>query len=622
MPLQKLQFRPGVLRDVTGYTNEGGWRDSNLVRFRLGFPESVGGWEKYAPNYSFLGICRSMLNWVSLDSSNYLAFGTQLKYYVEEGGFNYDITPIRSTVVLSGPFAATNGSPIITVTDAAHGCVTGDFVTFSGAVTLGGNITATVLNKEYSVTVTNVNTYTITAAVNANASDVGNGGASVTAAYQINIGLDNQVIGNGWGAGTWGRGTWGSAATISITTSLRLWSQDNYGEDLIFAIRNGDIYYWDTSTANIVSLVSAQRGVALSSLSTDPETPTIASQVIVSDRDRHVIAFGANMGGVTAQDPLSIRFSSQEDPFTWTSLPTNTAGELRIGSGTAIVRAVETKREILVFTDVAAYSMQFIGPPDTFGIQQVASGVTVNGYNSLVAVDDTVYWMGINTFYVYAGQTQELVCPLLNYVFNDFNKGESDKVVAGVNSEFNEVTWFYPSAASSENDLYVTYNYVDRVWSHGALPRTGWLDRGTRNFPTAASTDNFLYFHELGTDDGSTNPPSAINAYIESAPIDIGDGDKFSFVRRIIPDVSFYNGTNSPTVDFIMKTQDYPGSNYQAGSNAPVVRTSTVPVDQYTNVLDVRLRGRSIILRVESNRVGTRWGLGSPRIETQVDGRR
>jgi hypothetical protein len=465
-------------------------------------------------------------------------------------------------------------------------------------------------------------TYTITASVNANASDVGNGGATVTAAYQINVGLDDQVVGNGWGAGVWSRGTWGSAATISVTTSLRLWSQDNYGEDLIFAIRNGDIYYWDASTANIVSLVSAQRGVALSSLSTDPETPTIASQVIVSDRDRHVIAFGANMGGATAQDPLSIRFSSQEDPFTWTALPTNTAGELRIGSGTHIMRAVETKREILVFTDVAVYSMQFIGPPDTFGIQQVASGVTVNGYNSLIAVDDTVYWMGINTFYVYSGQTQELVCPLLNYVFNNFNKGESDKVFAGLNSEFNEVTWFYPSADSTENDLYVTYNYVERVWSHGNLARTGWLDRGTRNYPTAASPDNYLYYHEVGTDDGSTNPPSAINSYIESAPIDIGDGDKFSFVRRIIPDVSFYNGTNSPTVNFIMKTQDYPGSNYQAGSNAPVVRTSTAPVDQYTNVLDVRLRGRSIILRVESNKVGTRWGLGSPRIETQVDGRR
>jgi hypothetical protein len=343
---------------------------------------------------------------------------------------------------------------------------------------------------------------------------------------------------------------------------------------------------------------------------------------MVSDRDRHVIAFGANMGGSTAQDPLSIRFASQEDPFTWTPSATNTAGELRLGSGTHIVKAIETKREIVVFTDVAAYSMQFLGPPDTFGIQQVAAGTTIMGYNSAISVDDTIFWMGINTFYVYSGQTQELVCPLLNYVFNNLNKDESDKVFAACNSEFNEVTWFYPSASSTENDLYVTYNYVDRVWTYGALARTGWLDRGTRNYPTAASPDNYLYLHEKGTDDGSTTPPSPINAYIESSPIDIGDGDKFSFVRRIIPDVSFYNATNSPTVDFTLKTQNYPGSNYQSGSNSSVIRTATVPVDQYTQVLDVRLRGRSVILRVESNKVGTRWGLGSPRIETQVDGRR
>ena len=616
MSLQRLQFRPGVIRDVTGYTNEGGWRVSNLVRFRLGFPESVGGWEKYSSNNPFLGTCRSMLNWVALSGANYLAFGTNLKYYVEEGGFNYDITPIRSTVVLSNPFAATNGSPVITVTDASHGCVTGDYVTFSGAVSLGGNITAAVLNKQYSVTVIDTNSFTITASVNANASDTGNGGASVTAAYQINTGLDTQVGGTGWGAGTWGRGTWGSAATLSATNTLRLWSQDNYGEDLIFNIRNGNIFYWDATTGTGV------RGVTLASLSTDPETPTLASQVLVSDRDRHVIAFGANMGGSTAQDPLSIRFASQEDPFTWTAAPTNTAGELRLGSGTRIVKAIETKREIIVFTDVAAYSMQFLGPPDTFGIQQVAAGTTIMGYNSAISVDDTIFWMGINTFYVYAGQTQELVCPLLDYVFNNFNKSESDKVFAASNSEFSEVTWFYPSATSLENDLYVTYNYVDRVWTYGSLARTGWLDRGTRDYPTAASPDNYLYLHEKGADDGSTTPPSPINAYIESSPIDIGDGDKFSFVRRVIPDVSFYNATNSPTVNFTLKTQNYPGSNYQSGSDSSVVRTATVPVDQYTQVLDVRLRGRSVILRVESNKVGTRWGLGSPRIETQVDGRR
>ena len=616
MPLQKLQFRPGILRDVTGYTNEGGWRDSNLVRFRLGFPQSVGGWESYSQDYAFIGICRSMLNWITLGSENLLAFGTEKKYYVERGGVYNDITPIRETIVLNNPFTATDGSDVISVFSLAHGCFDGDFVTFSGAVTLGGNITADVLNKEFEITLVDNNNYTITVEAIADASDTGNGGASVTAAYQINTGLSTQVGGVGWGAGTWGRGTWGSGTTISVGNSLRLWSQDNYGEDLIFNVRNGDLYYWYASGG------LATRGVELASLSTDPETPTIANQVIVSDRDRHVIAFGANFGGGTPQDPLSIRYSSQEDPFTWTALPTNTAGELRLGSGTAIIRAVETKREIVVFTDLALYSLQFIGPPTTFGTQQIAAGITLNGYNSIVAVDDAVFWMGKNTFYVYSGQTQVLVCPLLNYVFNNFNKSESDKVFAGLNTEFNEVTWFYPSAASTENDLYVTYNYVDRVWTYGALARTGWMDRGVREYPIAASPDNHLYYHEIGTDDGSTNPPSALNTYIESAPIDIGDGDKFSFVRRVIPDVSFFDATNSPTVDFVLKTQNYPGSNYQDGSDSSVIRTATIPVDQYTRVLDVRLRGRSVILRVESNKVGTRWSLGSPRLETQVDGGR
>lgn len=615
MPLQKLQFRPGVIRDVTGYTNEGGWRDGNLVRFRLGFPQTVGGWQKYSTD-AFLGIARSMLNWITLNSSNLLAFGTNKKYYIEESGIYNDITPIRSTVVLSNPFDATTGSAVVLVADLAHGCVNGDFVTFSGAVSLGGNITAAVLNREFEVvTVVDTNSYTINVGVNATASDSGGGGTSVTAQYQINTGLTTQVGGNGWNAGTWGTVGWGLGTDVTVGNSLRLWSQDNYGEDLIFNVRNGGIYYW-YGGGNITT-----RGVTLASLSTDPQTPTIANQVLISDRDRHVIAFGANFGS-GPQDPLSIRFSSQEDPFTWTSTATNTAGELRLGSGTAIVRAVETKREILVFTDVAAYSMQFLGPPSTFGIQQVAAGITVNGYNSFIAVDETVYWMGQNGFYVYTGQTQVLVCPLQSYLFDNFNKTESDKVFAALNTEFNEVTWFYPSAASSENDLYITYNYVDRVWSYGALARTGWLDRGVRQYPTGASPDSYLYSHELGTDDGSTTPASALNTFIESAPIDIGEGDQFSFVRRIIPDVSFYNATNDPTVDLVLKTQNYPGSNYEDGSDSSVTRTATVPVDQYTRVLDVRLRGRSVIFRIESNKVGTRWSLGSPRLETQADGRR
>lgn len=613
MPLQKLQFRPGVIRDVTGYTNEGGWRDSNLVRFRLGFPESIGGWTKYNADSTFLGTCRALFNWVALDGSYYLAVGTNIKYYIELGGTFFDITPIRKTSVLNGPFTATTGSPTITVAAADHGGGTGDYVTFSGATSLGGNMTATVLNQEYVITVVDANTFTITASVNATSADTGHGGTTVTAAYQISVGVDTQINGTGWGVGPWGETGWGLATTY---TSLRIWTQDNYGEDLLYTIRNGNIYYWDATTGVSV------RGVALSSLSTDPTTPTIALQTLVSERDRHVICFGSNAGTGTVQDPLSIRFSSQEDPFTWSPTATNTAGELRLGSGTKIVRALETKREIVIFTDSAIHSMQYLGPPYTFGVQQLATGITIAGFNSAVAVDDSVFWMGNSNFYVYAGRTDPLTCPVQHYVFDDFNSSQSDKVFAYLNSQYSEVTWLYPSGDSEDCDRYVTYNYVDKAWTFGNMSRTAWLDKGVSNLPIAAAKDQYLYFQEVGTDDGSTNPPSALTPYIESSPIDIGEGEKFSFVRRIIPDINFYASTNNPTATMVLKTQNYPGSTYRAGSSSEVVRTTTVPVDQYTTVSDIRLRGRSLVFRLESAKVGTGWGLGSPRIEVRPDGTR
>lgn len=615
MPFQKLQFRPGIVRDVTAYTNEGGYYDCNLVRFRLGFPETMGGWQQIS-NYSFLGSVRSLLNWITLDGSNLLALGTNLKYYIQEGGQFFDITPIRKTVTLNGAFTATNGLSTIVVADVGHGCVNGDFVTFSGAVSLGGNITAAVLNKEYQITFIDVDSYKITVAATANGSDTGHGGASISAQYQINTGLDTEVGGTGWGAGTWGRGAWGSAATISVGNSLRQWAQDNYGEDLIFNVRNGGVYYWYGAGGNTT------RAVTLASLSTDTSTPTLAAQVLVSDRDRHVIAFGPNMGGGTAQDPLNIRFSDAEDPFTWYPSATNTAGDLRIGSGTKIVRAVETKREIVVFTDIGVYSMQYLGPPYTFGIQQLAANTTINGFNSAIAVDDSVFWMGNSNFYAYTGQTGPIPCPVQSYVFNDFNVAQNEKVYAFLNAQFNEVNWLYPSADSDENNRYVTYNYIDKVWTYGVISRTAWLDDGVSNNQIAAGTDGYLYYHEIGTDDGSTNPPSPLNAYIESTPFDISEGDKFSFVRRIVPDLKFFNSTNDPQASLVLKTQNYNGSNYASGSSSSVVRTSTVPVDQYTNVSTVRVRGRSLIFRIESNKVGTRWGLGSPRIEIRPDGSR
>ena len=568
MPLQKLQFKPGVVRDLTGYTNEGGWRVSNLVRFRYGFPETVGGWQKYS-NIQFLGTCRMLFGWIALNNDNLLAVGTHLKFYIERGGGFYDITPIRSTVTLTNPFTATNGSAIIQVYDVAHGCADGDFVTYSGATGLGGNVTAAVLNREYQITYVDVDNYRITVPVTANSSDTNNGG-TVTAAYQINTGLDDQVIGNGWGSGPWSRDTWGSPSSSTTYDILRLWSADNYGEDLLFNAREGGVYYWD-ATSGLNS-----RAVTLASLSSDPTTPTQATQVLISDRDRHVICFGSNNGGSTAQDPLLIRFSSQEDPFDWTSTATNTAGDLRLGNGSAIIRAMETKREILVFTDTNLYSMQFIGPPYTFGIQSISNNISVNSFNSIMAVDDLVIWMGDREFYVYTGKTDPLVCPLKDYVFTDFNFQQREKVYAGINSEFNEITWYYPSANSFENDRYVTFNYRDQVWTYGNLARTAWLDQGVRQYPQATSPDNYIYDHEFGTDDGSTNPPSAINAYIESSPLDIADGEQFSFIRRLVPDITFINSTNSPRVDFTLKTQNYPGSNYQDGSDSGVTRTAVV----------------------------------------------
>jgi hypothetical protein len=403
-----------------------------------------------------------------------------------------------------------------------------------------------------------------------------------------------------------------------------LWTSDNFGEDLLFNVRNAGVYYWSPSVATPLTV----RGVTLASLSTDVQTPTIATQIIVSDNDRHVIAFGANNyldssnTLETDQDPLLIKFSDQEDYTVWTPTATNTAGDLRLGSGTRIIRAIETKREILIWTDIALYSMQFIGPPYTFGVTMVASSVTAVGFNCFAAVDDIVMWMGIGKFYIFSGSTQELQCPLKNYIFTDFNINESDKVYASVNSEFNEVTWFYPTADSSECDVYVTFNYVERAWTYGSMARTAWLDRGTSAYPIAAAPDGYLYNHEFGMDDGSTSPATPLNAYIESSPFDIGEGDNFVFVRRIIPDVTFVNSTNTPTVDMTLKMQNFPGSNYNKTTDAPVTRSATVPVEQFTTQAYVRLRGRQATFKIESNTLGTRWSLGSPRIEVQPDGRR
>ena len=706
MPLTKLQFQPGINRETTSYTNEGGWFDMDKVRFRFGFPEKIGGWETISATY-FLGTCRSMHPWVALDRSRYLGVGTHLKYYINEGGGYNDITPIRlttsagdvtlsasantlaSNVVvgdLSVELTSTSGFPesgiikindevisyaalsgnlltgcvrgfdgttetghssgaavlcsTIIVTDTDHGAEVDDFVTFSGAVSLGGNITAPVLNQEYQISViVNPNSYQINARevtssianvttttgytptyVFALASDSGNGGGSIVGAYQINTGLDTAIVGNGWGAGTWGRGAWGSGSSITTgNLELRIWTHDNFGEDLLICPRDGGIYYWDKTNG------TSTRAVDITDASLNPiDAPQVAKQIMVSDHDRHVIAFGCDpQGGGGVQDPLLIRFSDQESFSDWGATANNTAGDLRIGSGSEIIMAVETRQQILVFTDVSLHAMQFLGPPFTFGISTVSENITVAGPNAATSVEDNVFWMGAEEFYVYGGTVQRIPCTVRDYVFSNFNTNQSQKVVASTNTAFSEVWWFYPSASSEENDSYVVYNYQQQLWYYGTMDRTYWLDRGVEADPIGASTDHALYFHEIGFDDGSANPPAAITSYIESSQMDIGDGDNFVFLRRMIPDMTFRNSSSeTPQVTMTLKTRNFPGGNYLQSNAKNVTRTATVPVEEFTDQVHVRLRGRSFAFRIESNQVGTGWRLGSPRVDIQPDGRR
>ncbi len=639
MPLSKLQFKPGVNREITAYSNEGGWFDIDNVRFQKGYPEKIGGWQKRSTN-SFLGTCRALHPWVSLDRDQYVGVGTNLKYYIDEGGFYNDVTPLRLTTSAGAiTFAATNGSSELTVSHSNHGAVVNDFVTYSGAASLGGLITADVLNQEYYVTeVVNTNSYKIKARtantsiyeityngglnpslVTANGSDTGNGGGSVVGAYQINTGLDIGVSGAGWGAGTWSRGAWGSASSDAIVTNtLRLWSHDNFGEDLIMNVRDGGIYYWDET--NTLS----SRAVDISTLAGATSTPTVAKQILVSDRDRHIIAFGcdteANPG---VQDPLAIRFSSQESLTDWASTATNTAGELRLGSGSEIVTALETRQQILVFTDTTLYSMQFLGPPFTFGVTSLSENITIASPNAAIAVDDNVYWMGRAEFYVYSGAVQRLPCMVRDFVFSDINEEQIDKINAALNTEHSEIWWYYPSANSNEVNRYVVYNYLEQVWYYGSFGRTAWIDRGIFDFPFAANADGYIYEHEIGFDDGTTNPITPINAYIQSSPIDIGDGEQFMLLRKMIPDVDFKDSSAVlPDVNIILDVKNVPDGTYSKTETDTFVKTQAAAVSARTEQLHFRLRGRQMRFKIESEDLGVTWRLGSPRLDIRTDGRR
>ena len=622
MPLQKLTFRPGINREGTDYDNEGGWYDCNLVRFRKGRPEKFGGWEKLTTN-TYLGTTRALHAWISLEGTKFLGLGTTWKYYIEAGNAFNDITPIRSTTSAGDvTFSASNGDATITVADTAHGAVKNDFVTFSGAASLGGNITSTVLNQEYQIaTIVNANSYTVEAkdtsgdTVTANSSDSGNGGSSVVGAYQVNVGLDVYVPGTGWGINGWGAGTFGSTSSLSDTNQLRLWTNDNFGEDLIINQRAAGIYKWTEEDG------VAERAVSLSGISGANLVPTKGLQVITSEKDRHLIVLGADPISGSARtgtvDPMLIAFSDQENALDFEPLSTNTAGSLRLSSGSSIIGGVKARQEILVWTDTALYSMQFIGPPFTFGINLINEGTGLIGPKAAITTPSGVYWMSYNNFYSYNGSVQTLPCSVHNYVFSDINLTQSFKVNAFTIKDKSEVGWFYCSANSNEIDRYVIYNYVEGIWFYGQLSRTAWLDSGIVNYPRSVS-NSYLYRQEIGfNNDGSP----MTNVFIESSDLDIGDGEKFSFLKRIIPDYKFIQDDNSGNVNIVLKTRNFPGDSLSTNS--------TNAITSSTQQVYVRSRSRQIALRFESDDDATDdgnlsigWRLGATRIDIKPDGRR
>jgi len=622
MPLQKLTFRPGINREGTAYDNEGGWFDCNLVRFRKGRPEKFGGWEKSTVN-TYLGTARALHPWISLEGTKFLGLGTTWKYYIEAGNAFNDITPIRATTSAGDvTFSASNGDATITVADTAHGAVKNDFVTFSGAATLGGNITATVLNQEYQiVNVVNDNSYTIEAkdtsgaAVTANASDSGNGGSSVVGTYQLNVGLDVYVPGTGWGLNGWGQGAFGSTSALSDTNQLRIWTHDNFGEDLMINQRNAGIYKWTENSG-----LSA-RAVELSGISGANLVPTKGLQVITSEKDRHLIVLGCDPISGSARtgaiDPMLIAFSDQENALDFEPLSTNTAGSLRLSSGSSIIGGVKARQEILVWTDTALYSMQFIGPPFTFGINLINEGTGLIGPKAAITTPSGVYWMSYNNFYSYNGSVATLPCSVHNYVFTDINLTQSFKINAFTIKDKSEVGWFYCSSSSDEIDRYVMYNYVEGIWFYGQLSRTAWLDSGIENYPRAVM-NGYLYQQEKGFDDDGS---PMTNVYIESSDLDIGDGEQFSFLKRIIPDYKFIEDQNNGHVNIVLKTRNFPGDS--------LTINSTNAISSTTQQAYVRSRSRQIALRFESDddatndgNLGIGWRLGATRIDIKPDGRR
>jgi len=632
--LLPIMFRPGVNREQTQYASEtvgtvspnfsivGSWYSSQNVRFRQGFPEKIGGWYPQSLN-TYLGICRSLFNWSALDGTTLIGVGTNLKFYINKAGVYYDITPIRGTATLTNPFTAIAGQSTITVSATAHGAITGDFVTFSGATGLGGNITSGVLNKQYQIIVTSPNTYTFAATATANSTDASGspGGGTVTATYQINTGPAVEVPLFGWGAGTWGSGTWGNGT--STTISLRLWSQANFGQDLVFNPQGGAIYYWAYATSISTPAVN------ISTLSGASDVPTIANFVFVSDASRFVFAFGTNALGTSTQDPMLVRWSDQESVTMWTPAATNQAGDIRLSRGSQIISCVQNRQEIVVFTDTSVYSFQYVGTPGVWGSNIIGDNISIMSQNSAILAAGVTYWMGIDKFYKYNGTVTTLRCDLREYIFANINQAQSQQIFSGTVEGFNEVWWFYCSGTSTTIDSYVVYNYQDDIWYYGQMARTAWVDSTTLTYPVSASYANTLVYQENGLDDNISGTANAMDSYIQSSEFDLQFGSKFAFVNRILPDVTFRKSTaSSPQVTMTLIPMQNSGSGYNSpqatgGSNvATITRTATAPIEQFTGQVFIRLRGRQLIFQIEGNQLGLQWQLGTPRIEIKSDGKR
>jgi hypothetical protein len=702
MPLQKFLFKPGVNRENTRYTTEGGWYEGDKIRFRQGNPEKIGGWTPFAFT-TFTGICRSLWNWITLTGESLIGVGTNVYFYILNGGTYYDITPIRKTITLTNPFTATAGSSVIAVFETNHGCVQGDTVIYSGGgiAGLGGNITAAVLTGSFQITFVDDNNYTITVSATANATDASGspGGGTVVTQYEVNTGATFQVPLVGWGAGGWGLGTWGNG--VAVATSLYIWNQQNFGEDLLYGPRGQGIYYWNAnvgyapiqititiaspgvitlpagfsfpdgtaftftstgalptgltvgqvyfvvnSTGGTFSVSTtiggtaittsggqsgiqriSQRGVDLADAG-DDDTPIYQNYILVSDTSRFVLVFGTNDYGSSILNPMLIRWSDQEDPYTWTPQATNQAGSLQLSHGSRIITAVQSRQEIVVFTDSSLYSLQYVGPPFVWTAQLIADNVSIVGPNAAVIASGGVYWMGVDKFYKYDGRVQTLNCDLRRYIFSDFNVLQAQQVYAGTNEGFNEIWWFYCSANSTVIDKYVIYNYVENVWSYGTMGRTAWLDSGLLPLPVAATYDSELVQHEDGVDSYVLGVQTALPAYISSSEFDIGDGHNFGYVWRILPDLTFENSSSTPSgsaaaVDMTLYPLQNSGSGTGNAGSASVTKGATYNItEEYTGQIYTRVRGRQLIFKIASTQIGTTWQLGAPRLDIRADGRR